>query len=265
MGRGVQIDYHQAAWSRLDTVSWAMAHTTAKKKELILKKKIRILLNIQKGTTLNSRRNQPSTIRTSNETTTNQPVLILNPSLPAPVSPSIVNMSNTFKLSSDTSKTLQLGLGFAHHVSLKNHLSDIISGINYSLSRSLCPELALQAKYEIKPILSNYDNGNSFSNHNLKVIRELAVNNVYTMQSDKGNNIVIIDKPDYDRHLFELLNDSNIYTPIKNNPTNKIVATLKRTVNTCTKLTKKDKANLVPFAQNLANFYALLKIHKNPI
>lgn len=188
--------FHPIVWNILDTISWAHAYAKEKGKKIILNKKLANLIRAQKPRVPKTHPNPPP----------NHP-----PTLPN----NVVNLSN-LTISPDHLNTLAFGLNFAHHVPKSIFLHDLICNVDFGITRSLPQDVAIVAKYDVKSSIDNFKQISLFDSFNL--INSLAKKDIFVVKSDKGNNTVLINKHDYDNHLFNLLDDSTTYCKIEKTP-----------------------------------------------
>lgn len=98
-------------------------------------------------------------------------------------------------------------------------------------------------------------------------IKNLAYNNTIVIKAaDKGGATVIIDKADYHRSMFTILEDTETYKKVNHNDIN--VQILKNKVTKFVKennyyFTKNEQNYLYTYEMNLAYMYGLPKVHKS--
>ncbi|CAH2329720.1 Hypothetical predicted protein [Pelobates cultripes] len=83
--------------------------------------------------------------------------------------------------------------------------------------------------------------------------------------SDKGGNVVIVDRVNYIAMDQQIIQDGSIYEVLRGDPTKKYLVELKSLLDDAltASLILKDKFNFVYVKnQKIATFYALPKVHK---
>lgn len=80
-------------------------------------------------------------------------------------------------------------------------------------------------------------------------------------RADKGNTTVALDKDDYFGKMNELLSDSNTYTIVKKDPTNKIINNLRDLL---TRWRKKEFISNITTKRLLHSFTPCIRSAKNP-
>lgn len=102
-------------------------------------------------------------------------------------------------------KLLNKGLNFApkpKDFPIKDIKTDLESGI-YNLDYTQKHEI----RSETAKILPKFKNCYKNNNEDFNTIKSLKQREIYYTKSDKGNNVVILDKLDYDQRIFDLINN----------------------------------------------------------
>jgi hypothetical protein len=95
--------------------------------------------------------------------------------------------------------------------------------------------------------------------------QKLADNNSVVMQTDKGKEIVIIHKQDYDKYIESFITNNN-FELLNKDPTNTYKKRIKESINSCKILiSNKHKYKYYNNNPNPPTLHALIKLHKTPI
>lgn len=89
--------------------------------------------------------------------------------------------------------------------------------------------------------------------------------NVITVNTDKGQKTVLMEKQSYEQKIINLLDDSNIYQQLQHDPTNSLQNKLNKiitTLETGKNINKQTAYNLKCHNGNMGKIYGEIKIHK---
>jgi hypothetical protein len=105
------------------------------------------------------------------------------------------------------------------------------------------------------------------SNNNKKVLcalkQKIVEEDLIISKADKGNSVVILNKTDYFRKCYDVLDDSTFAT-ISKDPTARFQKSVKSALASCSLLFKhSEKINLIQMNPLPPRFYGLPKIHKD--
>lgn len=176
----------------------------------------------------------------------------------------VVNQSSE-SFSSDELNLLNKGFNFAlppERFPLSNTVTDIETGIFYMPFNE-----KQKIREVVKPILMDANNidtpqlntHTSISYQN--TLKSLCQKDVYYCKADKGNNIVILNKSDYDQRMLDAINEGP-YTEV-NNPIKFMIADIKKAIQNHQELFYKGWRFRM-YASNpiVPKIYGLPKIHK---
>ena len=100
----------------------------------------------------------------------------------------------------------------------------------------------------------------------LRVLKELRKNkNILILKPDKENDVVVLDRSDYDQGIFKIINDTSKFRPIKEDSTLLREGRLRRILQKVKKNGHLDKVvyeNIYPKGSQPAKIYGLPKMHK---
>lgn len=197
----------------------------------------------------------------------NKPEQIKNYTDPMPVNNAVVNISNVL-LSTDELNLLNKGLNYSI-APTRTPVNDVIVDIETILKfRSFI------AKNEIRKKAEDVIKEEEEQPHNTekqkqkqyereaKVLKQLKEKDVYIMKADKGNKIVVMDKSEYDRRVWNLIAE-NGYKEIKSSPLNKMKTAANNVRKEISRVFgERYKWRLIVSDPEVPKLYCLPKIHK---
>lgn len=186
---------------------------------------------------------------------------------PPPVSilPDFVINESSTSFSDRELKLLNYGLKFVPPTS-KPPLVDIISDIEVGI-KFVSADRQQKVRRDVEKVVQQSVGSRLTSNKQEKIretIKELQNKDVYYMKADKGNNVVILDKSEYNNRMQKMidegpyrLHDSTIFDTVKD--LNKRVTDV---VKEYCAVTGEKSTNLKVTNAHLARLYGLPKVHK---
>ena len=174
------------------------------------------------------------------------------------------NVINLSKIQLSDAEKEVLGLGLKTCFSFSQNPAEYVVDIE-----SCIYDLSDQEKNEVRkqcvPILSQMKQESRKKNFQQKersrVIKNLKAKSVIITKSDKGNNVVIMDKDDYIEKCEKVL-ASDIFKKEKKNPLNRYTKEVKIEVGKSKVMTDYEKRRLIMDRPALPHMYGLPKIHK---
>lgn len=169
----------------------------------------------------------------------------------------MVNKSSV-ELSDDEMNLLNKGLNFAL-APTSQILKNIIVDTEMAIIRSDEVEKE-QIRGAVKNCLKHTklegDSENQFN-----TLKTLNKKDIYIAKADKSNNVIILNKSDYDNAVQTLIDDGPYVE--ESNPLNKMIATLKKAVKNYIELFGVSwKQKVQPSNSYVPRIYALFKLHK---
>jgi len=148
----------------------------------------------------------------------------------------IVNLSNK-DIPKDVQCLLQLGGSFNLPVMNKKKMTvDFIKGLESNIERVKIKSDAIAIRNKITPILTNFNKKICRREKTDKILIEWFkttkkfINDnedlIFT-RADKGNTTVILNRSEYKQKMMTLLNDTNTYQLVKNDPSHRITESLR--------------------------------------
>ena len=176
----------------------------------------------------------------------------------------VVNLSSK-QLSSDQVSVLEKGLNFAVSPD-KLPINDVIVATE-SACKDLPDKTAAELRARVvnivktsKPPASNITRGER------SAIKELRNDDsIEIIPADKGRATVVIDKTVYEEKALALLNEENVYSKLKKDPTQifqtRLIKLLKE-LKDCGAIDSRTYWKLYPTVCDVPKFYGLIKVHK---
>lgn len=241
-------------WSHLDNCSFAFGQEERKRHADRLNTKIDSLRSTE------LKKNKKVTEGNGEEINVSEsPLKLIN-------NKKVVNLSS-IELSQSEIEVLSLGLNFAiklNRVDKLNLASTLESSLFYLCATA---DKANESRNFITKTLkqSNYNSKSNLSLNENQVLRKIvSYDNLRITKSDKGGQIVVLDKHHYHDEILNLLKDE-CYKKLKKNPLETYHTKVKKHLKSCNTLDPVTIRKLIPKNYQPPRLYALPKTHKEKL
>jgi hypothetical protein len=215
----------------------------SEKKYETIRKKLKQLESTQSNNPKHQKKFYPRVVNQTNIDFTNDEMTLLNKGLKYNLSHKNKNWTETLALEPETALSL---LPTTEQDFIRCQVANIKQLYNKSKSHQLINTITMKKE---KAIIN-------------KLKEKLENNEAMITKADKGNSIVIIYQNNYQENVLHFINDNN-FTNMTNDPTQNFQKEIRKTINDCPQLIKKNEKwkyiNLNPRAPTMSG---LLKLHK---